>query len=148
MAVGDGGGGMTRERRRWPVYLVAGYAALQVVRLAALPILDDIAAGRVSPMWKFPAMTDVAIGVAALVIAWMIVWRQTLLTWTAAIVFFAISITDHLNAIVASSAGVGAPPSMFSNPTATVAQLAITSLIEIGVIIALATRLRPRYVGR
>lgn len=136
------------KRRPVAVYAIAAYAALQTVRVFAVPIIFSVTGGTVAEAWLFPAMMDVLIGATALFVAYGLVRRRGLAAWTAAIVFFALSISDHLDALTVSARAAGPAPAMMANSTATVIQLAVMSVLELAAVAVLATRLRSYYLGK
>ena len=141
---------VTSEARsaRVAIVLLGGLALFQGVRILAIFIIQDVLAGKIPEAWLFPAFMDVFIGVTAIFVA-IGLWRaKGLAIWTAAIVFFALSISDHLDAISVLLSTKGPLPAMMSGPTAsTVTMLVVTSLVEAFAIWALTTRrLRAHYL--
>ena len=49
-------------RLRLMVIGVAAWAAFQTIRLVGFPLAQDALAGRASPAWLYPAITDVVVG--------------------------------------------------------------------------------------
>ncbi len=83
---------------------------LQLSRLIALVLIDDINAGLESTAWLYPAFLDIFAAVLALpLIGALIIWRG-FLTWTAVIIYLVISIIDHFGNFT-TTAFVG-PPSI------------------------------------
>ncbi len=81
---------------------------LQISRFIALVLIDDINTGTESAAWMYPAYLDIFAAVLALpLIAALIRWRG-LFTWTAVIVYLAISIVDHFGNFT-NTGLVGAP---------------------------------------
>jgi hypothetical protein len=91
--------------------------------------------------WLFPAMMDVFVGATALFVA-IGIWRgKGLLPWTSAIVFYALSISDHLDAISVVLTSKGPAPAMMSGaPSAVATQLAVMTLLEAAALWALTTK--------
>jgi len=85
---------------RGAIIAIAVWTLFQLVRLMAFSITQDVSAGIDSPAWMFPALMDVFIGITAPFIAYMILRKTGLAVWTIAIVWFALSISDHLDAII------------------------------------------------
>ena len=129
---------MSTRSTRIAINLIAVLALFQVIRLAAFTIVQDALAGNVAEAWVFPAVTDVVVGAAAPFIAYG-VWRgRGLGVWTAAIVFFSLSISDHLDAIAVVITSHGPRPSLMSGPEgAVVAQLVVMSTFELLAVIGL-----------
>ena len=133
---------------RIAIILVGLLALFQITRVAAFPIIQDALSGANAEAWLFPAMMDVFIGVCALFVA-LGVWRgKGLLVWTAAIVFFALSISDHFDAMSVILTSKGPTPAMMSGPVSgVVTQLVVMSVIEAAAIWALAGKsMREHYL--
>ncbi len=143
---------MTTETKKSPrvtIILVALLALFQIIRIMAYAIIKDSLAGVNAEAWLFPAMMDVFIGVCALFVA-LGIWRgKGLLPWVSAIVFFALSISDHLDAISVVLTSKGPAPAMMSGaPSAIVTQLVVMSLIEAAALWALTTKsMRDHYLN-
>ena len=128
------------------IYLIAGVAAFQIVRILAYQITKDVAGGSVAQAWLFPAYMDMFIGITAPFIAYGLIRKTGLGIWTSAIVWFALSISDHLDAITVLAKGSGPAPSMMSNASASIIQLIVMSLLEFGMILLLtSSKLRKNY---
>ena len=138
------------KKPRIAIILVAILALLQIVRVFAYSIIRDALAGTVAEAWLFPAMMDVFVGVAALFVA-LGVWRgKGLLPWTAAIVFFCLSISDHIDAMTVILTSKGPTPAMMSGaPSGVVTQLVVMSLLEALALWALTTKsMRDHYLSK
>ena len=87
------------------------WVVLQVPRLIAIPLIQGVLDDTESDAWMFPAILDIVVTVAAPFMA-VALWRaRGLWVWVTAIVFFTVSIVDHLDAI---TAGLLAPaPQIF-----------------------------------
>lgn len=87
------------------------WVVLQVPRLIAIPLIQGVLDDTESDAWMFPAILDIVVAVAAPFMA-VALWRaRGLWVWVTAIVFFTVSIVDHLDAI---TAGLLAPtPQIF-----------------------------------
>jgi hypothetical protein len=135
---------------RVAIILVALLALFQIVRIFAYSIIKDALAGTVAEAWLFPAMMDVFVGIAALFVA-LGVWRgKGLLPWTSAIVFFCLSISDHIDAMTVILTSKGPAPTMMSGAPSTVAtQLAVMTLLEALALWTLTTKsLRDHYLSK
>src|SRR5712692_4538163 len=113
--------GMSDVRPRLAV-VIAVWALVQVVRITAFPIVQGVLAGLDSPAWLFPAFGDMFIGITAPLVAFAI-WRRTgLAAWVTAIVWFTLSISDHMDALTSALTAPlphsmsGSSPSAFVNP--------------------------------
>jgi len=131
-------------RLRLMVIGVAAWAAFQTIRLVGFPLAQEALAGRASPAWLYPAITDVAIGLTAPIVAFA-VWRMKGLgVWVFVIVFFAISIVDHLDAVTAAlTTQIPRAPLLNPSPVTTAVELTLISVIDAVAIAILGTaRLR------
>ncbi|MBI5824803.1 MAG: hypothetical protein HZB18_12305 [Chloroflexi bacterium] len=143
---------MTTETKKSPkvaIILVGLLALFQIIRIMAYAIIGDVLAGKNAEAWLFPAMMDVFIGVTALFIA-IGIWKgKGLLPWVSAIVFYALSISDHLDAISVVLTSKGPSPAMMSGaPSAIVTQLVVMSLLEVAALWALTTKsMRDHYLN-
>ncbi len=139
----------TKKSPRIAIILVALLALIQTIRVMAIPIVQDALAGNVAEAWLFPAMMDVFIGATALFVA-LGVWRgKGLLPWVSAIVFFALSISDHLDAVSVVLTSKGPAPEMMSGePSAVATQLVVMTLLEVAALWALTTKsMREHYLS-
>ena len=135
---------------RVAIILVGVLALFQIIRVAAYTIVRDSLAGANAEAWLFPAMMDVLIGATALFVA-LGIWRgRNLLVWTAAIVFFCLSISDHMDAITVILTSKGPAPAMMSGtPAAVITPLAVMSALEAIAIGALTTKsMRDHYLAK
>jgi hypothetical protein len=116
---------------RVAIVLLGALALFQIIRIAAFFMIQDVLSGKTPDAWLFPAMTDVFIGAMALFVA-IGLWKgKGLAVWTSAIVFFCISISDHLDAITVVLTTKGPLPAMMSGaPSSTVTMLTVMILVE------------------
>jgi hypothetical protein len=128
---------------RIAIILVGLLALFQITRVSAFPIIQDALSGANAEAWLFPAMMDVFIGVCALFVA-LGVWRgKGLLVWIAAIVFFALSISDHFDAMATLLTTKGPNPATMNSST--ISMLVVMSLVEAAAIWALASKSMRAY---
>ncbi len=130
------------------IALISLLAVFQTMRVFALPIIQGVFGGQFSDAWLFPAMTDVVIGVSAIFVAYAL-WRMRgLAVWTVAIVWFVISISDHLDAItVIANTTEALPPGFPPSAASAITMLSVMSAIEIGALITLiGLKLRTYYL--
>ena len=129
--------------------IVAVWALIQVVRLSAISLAQSILSAANPVAWLFPAYLDVFIGITAPFVAFAI-WRRTgLAVWVSAIVFFSLSIADHLDAVTNALAGpLRNNTPGFSTPAATATGLLVASALDV-IALALLTRgrMRSHYLG-
>jgi len=133
---------------RVAIVLLGTLALFQIIRAAAFFIIQDVLAGKTPEAWLFPAGVDVFIGVAALFVAIALWTRKGLAVWTIAIVFFCISISDHLDAMTVVLNTKGPLPAMMSGaPSSTAIMLAVMTLVEAFAIWGLTSKsLRAHYL--
>ena len=124
-------------------------ALFQTIRVSALPIVQGVMAGKYSEAWIYPGMVDIAIGIASPFIAYAL-WKKTGLgVWTAAIVFFVLSIFDHMDAITVVARTMDAiPPGLPSDKTMAILMLSVSSVIELFAIkLLISKKLKSYYLG-
>lgn len=83
---------------------------LQLTRVVAIPLINDINAGSESKAWMYPAYLDLFAAVLALPLMAALIKWPGLMSWTAAIVYLAISIVDHGGNFTTTS--IVGPPSI------------------------------------
>ncbi len=83
---------------------------LQISRLIALVLINDINAGAESKAWMYPAYLDIFAAVLALPLIAAIIFRRNLLTWVLAVLYLAISIVDHFGNFTTTT--IVGPPSI------------------------------------
>lgn len=84
------------------------WLALQLSRLIAWVLIQDIDAGGSSEAWRYPAYLDLFAVVGAVPLIWAVWARRGFLTWVALVVYWTISIVDHIGNFVTTTF-VGAP---------------------------------------
>ena len=134
---------------RVAIILLGGLALFQIIRVLAYSIIQDVLAGITPEAWLFPASMDVFVGVTSIFVA-IGLWRgKGLAVWTSAIVFFVLSISDHMDAMTVVLNTKGPLPAMMSGaPSSTATFLAVMSLVEALAIWTLASkRLRDHYLS-
>ena len=129
-------------------WLVALLALFQTIRVTAVQLAQDVLAGREAAAWLFPSLVDIFVGVTAPFVAYALWRRRGLGVWVTAIVWFAISISDHLDAL--TTAFVSTIPPMFPQDRAAVAAFLLFGVITEALAIVWLTRdgTRSRYLGR
>ena len=137
---------------RVAIILVGALALFQIIRTAAFFMIRDVLTGKTPEAWLFPAGVDVFVGVAALFVAITLWTRKGLAIWTIAIVFFSISISDHLDAITVVLNTKEPLPAMMGGPggtaSSTVTMLAVAIVVEAFAIWVLTWKsLRAHYLG-
>lgn len=107
---------MERDFSKWTttnqIFLIAliVWVALQISRLIAFTLIDSINAGADSEAWRYPAYLDLFAAFLAPPLMWAIWKYRGLLTWTATVIYLAISIVDHCGNFVTTT--FVAPPSI------------------------------------
>lgn len=137
------------KQLRFSIITIAILALFQITRVLAFSMIKDVLAGITPDAWLFPAMTDVFIGAASFFVA-LGLWKgKGLAVWTSAIVFFVLSISDHLDAITVVLTTKGPLPAMMNGaPSSTATMLAVMTLVEVFAILTLTSkRLRDHYLS-
>jgi hypothetical protein len=81
---------------------------LQLTRVVAIPLINDVNAGVESAAWLYPAYLDLVAAFFGIPLMIALVYRRGLYTWTFAIMYLVVSIVDHCGNFV-TTAAVGAP---------------------------------------
>ena len=127
-------------RLRLMLISLAAWTLFQTIRLVGLSLAQDALAGIASPAWLYPALTDAAIGLMAPFVTFALFRRKGLGAWVSGIVFFAISIVDHMDAATAAlTTPIPPAPLLFNPPIATVAAMVVISIIDALAIAGLGT---------
>lgn len=135
---------------RLAILLIALLALIQVPRIAAFQLAQEVFAGHESPAWLNPPLVDVFIGITAPLVAFAI-WRRTgLAVWVVAVVWFTVSIFDVFDAMTTTlNMAVPFPHGLpFGSRSTFVTYLLVSAVVE-GTAIAWLTRARMRshYFG-
>lgn len=125
------------------ISIIIAWVILQLPRLIAVPLIQDVLAGIDSPAWMFPAILDIVVAVAAPFVAFAFWRKRGLAVWVIAIIFFTVSIIDHMDSITAGLLtetpivfqGVGTDPAIVSG-----SQMALD-------IVALVLLTRPKIMS-
>lgn len=113
---------------------------LQISRLIAIPLINDIQSGVESPAWMYPAYLDLFAAFLALpLIAALMKWRG-LFTWTVAIIYLVISIVDHTGNFVTTT--IVGPPSIVEEGMNPYLVPAIQTLLDLVFLVLLSL---PNY---
>ena len=134
-------------RLRLMIIGLAAWTLFQTIRLVGLSLAQDALTGSASPAWLYPALTDAAIGIMAPIVTFA-VWRMKGLgVWVFGIVFFVISIVDHMDAV---TAGLTTPipnaPLLGGPPLILAVQLTVISVIDAVAIAVLGTAKMRSYL--
>lgn len=71
----------------------------QLIRFIAIPLITSVANGVDAPGWMYPAVLDVVTAVFAIPLA-ILVWKlRGFTTWSLTVIYFTLSITDHIGAL-------------------------------------------------
>ncbi|MEY8096925.1 hypothetical protein AB9F29_05840 [Falsihalocynthiibacter sp. S25ZX9] len=71
----------------------------QLIRFIAIPLITRVANGIDAPSWMYPAILDVVTAILAVPLA-IAIWKWRGYTvWTLTIVYFTLSIVDHIGAL-------------------------------------------------
>ena len=127
-------------RLRLMVIGLAAWALFQTIRLVGFSLAQDALAGSASPAWLYPAITDVVVGLMAPIVAFAVWRKKGLGVWVFGIVFFAISIVDHMDAVTAAlTTPIPSAALLFNPPVVTVVLLTVISVIDAVAIAVLGT---------
>ena len=141
---------LSDRRLRLAIIAIAVLALIQVIRVMAFQLAQDVLAGRESIAWLYPAYVDMFIGITAPFVAFAI-WRRTgLAVWTTAIVWLTISIVDHLDAVTVALNATGPLPRSLpgGSPSGVVISLLVGVVLE-GIVLVSLTRakMKSHYLG-
>src|SRR5574341_1214564 len=93
---------LSDRRLRLAIITIAVWALIQMTRLTAFSITQSVLARIDSTAWLYPAYVDMLIGITAPFVAFVL-WRRTGIgVWVAVLIWFTISLFDHMDAIAAA----------------------------------------------
>ncbi|GHA75038.1 hypothetical protein GCM10009007_15200 [Formosimonas limnophila] len=75
---------------------------LQLRRLIAVPLIQNVLVHQDADAWLYPAIIDVVVAVATLPLIWFLWQRPLPAVWLACWTYFVVSIFDHGGAITAT----------------------------------------------
>lgn len=93
---------MTKSQKYIFIFLTI-WIILQISRLIAIPIVQDVLQGTDESAWMYPAILDIVVAILSPVAIYFLWKKRNVETWAFLLIFFVISIIDHGNAITASS---------------------------------------------
>ena len=128
-------------RPRGVLAVLAIWCLLQLPRLIAVPLIQDVAAGRDDPAWMYPAILDVVVAAAAVPVAWLLWRRRGLLPFVAGVMFFVVSIVDHGDAVTA--AFLAPTPHVFGGPDGGASGRVVPAVQAVVDVVALVLLTRP-----
>src|SRR5712691_9601469 len=144
--IGDAG----HQKPGLAIILIAVLALIQVVRIGAFQLAQDVFAGHEAVAWLYPAFVDIFIGITAPFVAFAI-WRKTgLAVWVTAIVWFTLSIFDHLDALTTALNVTGPLPGSFpaGSLSGAVTFLLVASALEAMALVWLTRgKMKSHYLG-
>ncbi len=141
---------MSDVRPRLSIIVIVAWTLLQIPRLIAVPLVQDVLAGHESPAWLFPAILDIVVAIAAPVVAFAVWRKRGLAVWATALIFFIVSTVDHMGAVTAA---LTAPvPRIFGGPSSPFVSAAVfpigQAVIDVIVLVMLLRRnMRSYYLG-
>ncbi|HOA66670.1 MAG TPA: hypothetical protein PKL25_06320 [Phycicoccus elongatus] len=130
----------TRRPRGVLTFLVI-WCLLQLPRLVAIPLIQDVAAGRDDSAWMYPAILDIVVAVTAIPVAWLLWKRRGLLPFVAGVVFLVVSMVDHGDAVTA--AFLSPTPHVFGGPNGSASGRVVPALQAVGDLAALWLLTKP-----
>ena len=137
-------------RPRVAIIVIAVWIFLQMIRITAFSLVQSVLAGTDAAAWLYPAFVDIFVGITAPFVAFAL-WRKTgLAVWVAAIVWFAISIFDHMDAMTASLT-TQIPASMpgGGNVSITVMVLLVLTILDVIALTVLTRKkMRSYYLAK
>lgn len=80
---------------------ISAWVVLQIPRLIAIPIIQDVLAGIDDSAWMYPAILDIVVATASPLALWMIWKTKNVYAWTFLICYFVVSVIDHGDAVTA-----------------------------------------------
>jgi len=140
--------GATGNRPRLAIIAISIWVLLQIPRLAALPIIQSVLAGNDSTAWLYPAFVDTFIGITAPFLAFAL-WRRTgLWVWMTALIWFSISLFDHLDATTAALISPIPQAFMEGNQSTVLTSLLIGAVLDAIFLVVLTRRtMKSHYLG-
>ena len=136
----------TSTRPRVAIVLLVAWVLIQTTRLGAFTLAQSVLAGAEADAWLFPAFVDVFVGITAPFLAFAL-WKKTGLgVWVAALIWFAISLMDHFDAITAAFVTASnIPQSLGGTLVQALTVLLLLTLIDIIAVFALTGRKLKSY---
>jgi len=94
---------MTNKTTKYILIGISIWIVLQIPRLIAIPIIQDVLAGIDDGEWMYPAILDIVVAILSPIALWMIWKTKNVYAWTFLICYFVVSILDHGDAVTAAS---------------------------------------------
>ena len=138
-------GSVVRPRRA--ITAVAAWALIQVLRISGLSVAQGVLAGDEAAAWLFPGLGDTFLAITAPFVA-LVVWRRSgLAIWVTAIVWFILSIVDHLDGLTATLT-TPLPRSIGGSSASFATGLLVLSALDLAALALLARKaMRSHYLG-
>ena len=136
-------------RPRLIIIAVAVWVLVQMGRITAFSLVQSVIAGNDSAAWLYPALVDMFIGITAPFVAFALWRKRGLAVWVTALVWFSISIFDHLDGLTAAlSTTVPVGLGGGSAPIAITGFLVFT-VLDVGALVLLTRRrMKVHYLAR
>lgn len=94
---------MENKNVKYVLIGITVWIVLQIPRLIAIPIIQDVLSGVDEGEWMYPAILDIVVATLS-PIALYVLWKKPdTFGWTFLICYFVISILDHGDAVTAAS---------------------------------------------
>lgn len=86
---------------KYTLIAISLWIVLQIPRLIAIPIIQDVLSGIDDGEWMYPAILDIVVAAASPIALWMIWKTKNVYAWAFLICYFVVSIVDHGDAVTA-----------------------------------------------
>ncbi len=90
------------------------WSAIQIARLIAIPLMQDILNGKANEAWMFPAILDTVTALLSFYFLFAIWKQRNFASWVYGFLYLSISIIDHIDGAVAGWLSVA--PALFGGP--------------------------------
>lgn len=86
-------------------YILIGltiWIVMQITRVIAIPIVQDVLSGVDDPAYLYPAILDIVVALLSPFAVYLLWKKKIIFSWTAIIAYFVIFIIDHGDSVTAS----------------------------------------------
>ena len=135
-------------RPRLAIIAVAVWALIQVGRISGFSVAQSVLAGHDSAAWLYPGLVDTFLAITAPFVAFAVWRRRGLAIWVTAIVWFVLSIVDHLDGLTAALTTPIPKSFGVEGSSAVAAFLLVFSAVDLAALAILTrTKVRSHYLG-